>query len=148
MHTQKITAVSWATASCLFLWLFSFAQGKEFSATPEPSELIESFIFFSFMLLGGGICYHFFTEILSAPYTPDNEHLWKSLMIRMALLMFAALSVPAVILILRDNLADLYLAKLLSLVYLILVFGASAWKASSIEEIFKQIRSYKRIKAT
>jgi len=75
LNRKIISAVAWAISSCLFLWLFSLVQGNGGSNPPTPKELFESFLLFSFMLLGGGACYHFLTEIALSPLNPENS-LW------------------------------------------------------------------------
>lgn len=52
MKRKVISAVAWAISSCLFLWIFSLAQDKGLSSHPGYGEVFESFILFSFMLLG------------------------------------------------------------------------------------------------
>ena len=102
MNRKIICVVTWAISSCLFLWLFSLAQGNGNSNPPTYKELFESFLLFSFMLLGGGACYHFLTEIALSPLNLENSHLWAQLAKKMLILMAILLSVPIVVLLGRD----------------------------------------------
>ncbi|WP_372930800.1 hypothetical protein [Shewanella putrefaciens] len=147
MDRRIISAVAWAFSSCLFLWLFSLAQAKGLSNTPTYGELFESFTVFSFMLLGGGACYHFLTEIIFSPYNPENSHLWMELSKKMVLLMSILVSVPLVILLSRDYL-PLSIAWLVSFFYLLFGMGTSVWIGTKIEPIFNEIRSNKSMQPT
>ncbi|WP_319557339.1 hypothetical protein [Thiomicrorhabdus sp.] len=97
MDRKIISAIGWAISSCVFLWLFSLAQAKGLSSPPTSGELFESFVLFSFMLLGGGACYHFLTEIIFSPYNSENSGLWIRLSKKMLLLMSILISVPIVV---------------------------------------------------
>lgn len=147
MYRRIICAVAWAISSCLFLWLFSLAQSKGLSAPPTNVELFESFTIFSFMLLGGGACYHFLTEIIFSPYNQENSHLWMRLSKKMVLLMSILVSVPLIILLTRDYL-PLSIAWLVSFFYLLFGMGTSIWIGTKIEPIFNEIRSNKSIQPT
>lgn len=139
MDKRNISAIAWAISSCLFLWLFSLAQGKEFSDPPTHAELFESFVMFSFMLLGGGACYHFLTEIICSPYDSNSSHLWGNLCNKMIMLMLVLLSIPLVILISRCYL-ELHIAKIISLLYLFSGMAGSFLLGIKIEPLFKKIR--------
>lgn len=140
MLLRTISAVAWAFSSCLFLWLFSLAQTKGLSSPPTNAELFESFTLFSFMLLGGGGCYHFYTEIMLSPYNAQNAHLWRNLAKKMILLMLIMLSVPITILWSRDNL-PLSIAWLVSYFYLLFGMGVSIWMGTKIVPAFTEIRA-------
>ncbi|WP_433998961.1 hypothetical protein [Endozoicomonas sp.] len=58
---------------------------------------------FSFLLFCGGICYHILTEILSTPVTEENRDEWPKLLKLLSYLMISLMSIPAVILLLRDS---------------------------------------------
>jgi hypothetical protein len=144
MKKRTVVAVLWAIASCVFLWLFSLVQAKELPGSPSPLDLFDSFLLFSFMLLGGGACYHFMTEILEAPYDADTSKLWTSLLKNMLFIMVVIVSVPVVILIMRENLGA-GLAKLLSLAFLPISFGLAFWRGYAVERLFREIRANKQL---
>ncbi len=147
MNRKIISAVAWAISSCLFLWLFSLAQGNGGSNPPTPKELFESFLLFSFMLLGGGACYHFLTEIALSPLNPENSHLWAQLAKKMLILMAILLSVPIVVLLSRD-LLPISLAWVFSFFYLLIGLGLSLWMGTKLEPTFTAIRANNPMQAT
>jgi len=142
MKKRTTVAVLWAIASCVFLWLFSLAQAKELPDPPSPLDLFDSFLLFSFMLLGGGAYYHFLTEILEAPHDADASKLWTRLLKNMFFIMAVIVSAPVVILIMRENLGA-GLAALLSLAYLSISFGVAFWRGYTVERLFREIRANK-----
>lgn len=137
--------MAWGFSSCLFLWLFSLAQIKDMASPPTIGELFDSFILFSFMLLGGGACYHFLTEILSSPYNSRNQHIWDRLMKNMILMMLILVSAPIVILVCRDNFST-GLAWVVSYFYLLLSLGSALWVGAKIEPAFREIHSNKTVR--
>lgn len=147
MERKIISAIGWSISSCVFLWLFSLAQAKGLSSPPTSGELLESFVLFSFMLLGGGACYHFLTEIIFSPYNSENSCLWTRLSKKMILLMLILISVPIVVLLSRDNL-PLSIAWLVSFFYLLLGLGSAIWVGTKIEPVFTEIRSNKSMQPT
>ncbi|WNZ57004.1 hypothetical protein QT397_06570 [Microbulbifer sp. MKSA007] len=140
MDRKTISAVAWAISSCIFLWLFSLVQAEGLSSPPGSDELFKSFCLFSFMLLGGGACYHFLTEIIFSPYTSENAHLWVRLSKYMVSLMLVLISMPSLMLVFRENL-HLSTAWILSFFYLLTGYGVSAWLGTRIKPIFIEIRS-------
>lgn len=75
MNKRTIIIIGWIFSSCGFLWFLSFAQYSSFTKTIKPSEMIDSFIFFSIMLIGGGVCYHFLTTVLSTKFVEKHSEL-------------------------------------------------------------------------
>jgi hypothetical protein len=144
MNRKNISEIGWAISSCLFLWLFSLTQNRGISPRPTAGELFDSFVLFSFMIFGGGGCYHFLTEMVSCPLNDQNSHLWLKLSKRMVAMMLILLSTPIVILLLRDNLSA-SIAWVLSLLYLVTSFGICFWIAIKIKPIFIEIRSNNRL---
>lgn len=144
MNRKTISAVAWAISSCLFLWVFSLAQGNVNSNPPTYNELFESFIVFSLMLLGGGACYHVLTEIVLSPLNSENAELWAKLTKKMLILMTVLLSVPLVILLTRDTLTTA-LAWVISYFYFLICLGLSLWLLTKIKSTFTVIRSNKPI---
>lgn len=135
-----VSGIAWAVFSCIFLWLFSLAQVKASSNPPTAAELLASFSSFSFMLLGGGACYHFLVEIMMSPLTSDNAYQWRALAIKLILMMFTMVSIPIVILSCRDNL-PLVTAFVISLIYMVTGFLICFWLGSKLKRIFVQIRT-------
>jgi hypothetical protein len=127
-------------SSCLFLWLFSLAQYKGISPRPTGGELLNSFVLFSFMLLGGGGCYHFLAELISIPLNSQNLHLWRNISTKMSVMMLILLSTPISLLFFRDNLSA-GIAWLAALFYLPTSFGFCFWIATKIKPIFIEMRS-------
>jgi|GEM_PF-5409817 len=147
MNKRTITGIAWAISSCVFLWLFSITQPASISSPPKIDELFNSFVMFSFMLLGGGGCYHLLTEILSSPYDQSNYLKWSCLYLKMIGLMVCLISAPIVIVICREFL-QAGLAKPISLVYLITSFAISFWFLTKVQPIFLEIRSNNSIQPT
>lgn len=138
--TKLIVGISWAISACTFLWLFSLAQPSELSKPPTLTELIDSFLLFSAILLGSGASYHFLVEILKSSHEKSSNFLWRRLMFQMTLFMLVMISIPSVILMLRDFIGGEE-ALLKSLIYLLLMAGVSMWLATLIEVTFREIRS-------
>lgn len=138
MSKKIITALAWAFSGCVFLWLFSLVQLKNMSSPPTPEELLSSFVLFSFMLLGGGGCYHFFTEILSSPYSLHNDHIWSRLMKIMFTMMTTLLSAPIVMIICREYM-PMKLAWDIAYFYLFVSFIISICLGRKIEPLFNLI---------
>lgn len=133
-------ALAWVLFGCLFLWLFSLVQLKEMSLPPTKGELFSSFVFFSYMLLGGGGGYHFLTEILSSPYTPENREVWRQLIKKLVNIMLVMLSAPIAIYVFRENLT-LETAWLFSFIYQVGSLLISFWLGIRVYPIFRQIHS-------
>jgi len=139
MHRKIISAAAWAVSSCVFLWLFSLAQGKGLSVPPTGSELFGDFTLFSLMLFGGGACYHLLTEIILSPTNAEITYLWKHLTKKLISLMLVLVSVPAVILYVRECL-PISVARVISFIYLLFGFIFSIWLGAKVESLFKAIR--------
>lgn len=140
MNRKEVSAIAWAISSCIFLWLFSLGQTKTFAAPPNYAELFQSFIEFSFMLLGGSACYHFLTEIIATPFHPENLELWKRVSNKMIRLMLILMSVPLLILIMRDTLSP-NIAWILSFIYLLIGIVVSIILCAKIGPLFIEIRN-------
>lgn len=134
---KKITAFCWLIASSTMLWLFSLTQNYEFSPRPQPIELIDSFLMFTFMLIGGGCSYHFFTEILNIPYTANNKKVWSELLKSMILLMLLAISGPFFMVCFRDY-SNNGIVRILCILYLFFSFGLASIPGKKIEKIYIQ----------
>ena len=92
------------------------------------------------MLLGGGLSYHFLSEIAAAPNSRENEIGWRRLTKNLTWLMLALVSIPVAIILFREFVIP-GLAQLLALAYMLLFFGVSAWLALRVEKEFLSIRS-------
>jgi hypothetical protein len=140
MNTKILSVIGWGLASCLYLWLFSLAQNPQAASPPTILELFDSFILFSFMLLGGGLSYHYLSELITAPYKSKNSELWKSLAIKMMLLSIVMLSIPVLIIILRITIGT-SLAWILSYFYFLVASALSLILAIKATKVFSKIRS-------
>lgn len=138
MNKRLFCAVAWAISSCIYLWLFSLAQ-VERSDPPTVTELFDSFIVFSVMLLGGGGCYHLLTEIALSPVNASNSNLWSRLCWVMGVLMTTLISAPVIIILCREYLSG-GLGWGMSYVYLLATMSLSIWLFVKIEHYFKRIR--------
>ena len=135
-----LSGVCWAIASCLFLWMFSLSSTQALSVPPTISELFNSFIVFSFILLGGGGCYHFLTEIIATPLSDTNRQEWIKLTRSLTLLMFALMSAPIITVILRENVVQ-DIAFIIALIYYISAMLFATNLAIKIEKQFKEVKS-------
>ena len=136
---KNISAICWSVSSCLFLWIFSWDQMNILPSHPTGADLLNSFITFSFLLLGGGACYHFLTEIIVTPYHINSFSLWKRLCYHLTVQMIIFFSVPLVLLFCRDELPVNY-SYLSGLVYFVFAYLLGMKQAFNVHKIFKEIK--------
>ncbi len=139
--TKTISIISWAIASSVFLWLMTISQQNILPAKPSHEELIQSFVSFTFLLLGGGSSYHIITELFATPFTKKVSKQWKALSIHLTLVMIIFLSVPGVILIFRDYLPP-SLGWLLAVLYYMIAHIVSLFLLKKTIIIFKYIKMH------
>ncbi len=140
MNKKTISAITWAFFSCVFLWLFSLTQIRNLSSPPAAGELFNSFVLFSFMLLGGGASYHFLSEIISSPYGKNNLQAWNKLSKILSLMMILMITIPLSILCCRTYLPQTY-GWILSYLYSVFSMISCVFLGESSKPLFQEIRS-------
>lgn len=82
---KRFFIMFWIFFGAFVLWSMSMIDIQSFD--------IGSFLWFTSLLFGGGVVFHFLTELLRTPINPENEAKWNN-MIKYALL--SALTVSLV----------------------------------------------------
>lgn len=129
-YVRRFAGLFWAISACFFLWIMNHIKTQPFS--------FESFVWFSFMLIGGSTSYHFLVELLTTPYHDENSHLWKKLAGTMFSLMSILFLTCGLILIdkfiwPRDG--------LLALVSLFIGYCGLWYLSSRVNCLFKSLRT-------
>lgn len=137
--TKRLTAILWVIASCGALWLFSLVQPIK-STPPTIPELIDSYILFSLMVIGGSASYHFFTELLSVPINENNQEQWRNMKIIMLKLMLSIISIPLVILVMRECVGG-SIAYIVSYMYLLFGFILGLYFSRDLEHTYRALCS-------